>query len=209
MSDAAYVVMALHASKYFGMVTGLLIGRVDGETVRVEEVLPIAHSDLTIWTTPLTQMSLYLTEEHAKQKDYQIIGMYFANDVPTDQSIPTPPTRIGDRIHQYFPYPVLLRIEAERLTPERRKSTHCTRVFAKPQQDGSWGRASRPDATLQVSQRALSITDNILTAAFSVSSMVVNGLDPYQVSDFEDHCLDPRCDWYNSNIINLINGMTA
>lgn len=208
MSDAAYVVMSLHASKYYGAVTGLLLGKLDGGQVMVEQTIPVAHSDLTIWTTPLTQMALYLAEKHARQSNAQVVGLYFANDVPTDQSVPTPPTRVADRIREYFPHAVLLHLDATRLTPEKRESVHCCRVCVKFQKDSTWARAVKPDSTLRVSSRALALTHEVLTAYFADPPSNPYDLDLQQVADFEDHCLDPRCDWLNDRITKKVNSVT-
>lgn len=208
MTDAAYVVMTLHASKYYGAVTGLLLGKIEEGCVKIDETVPIAHSDLTIWTTPLTQMALYVTEKHAKESNKQVIGLYFANDVPTDQSVPTPPTRIADRIREYFAHAVLLHLDAARLTPEKRESSHCCRVCVKSQKTGTWSRAIKPDTTLNVSSRALAIVHEILTAYFDDTPSIPYDINLRKVADFEDHCLDPRCDWLNDHITKKINSMT-
>lgn len=244
MTDAAYIVMVLHAAKYASSsVTGLLLGHeqekdVDDDasstttneiqkTIIIDEALPLAHSDTTHFTTALAQIALMLAEQRATtmrqsspatHNKHKLVGLYYASAIPGDPGIPTPPTRIADRIRQlHCADAVLLHLDEERLRPSVRMQKHCARVRAKrninsssssvigripPNQkqqlkDGPWGRATLPDQALRVSQSALDMTHYLLASPPKKDAPI----SPYDVVDFEDHCTDPRYDWLNGKVV--------
>lgn len=204
INDSAYIVMVMHSAKYYSAVCGLLLGAVDKSCVRIEEALPLGHSDLSLYTTPLAETALLLAEQRAILTSRELVGLYFANDIPTDNSIPTPPTRIADRIRDKFSKAVLLHIDATRLTPAVRGQKHCARVCSKGKALGTWGQAVHPDRTLSVSERALRVADRVLTIP-TVQGTTINVSD---VVDFEDHCLDPRFDWLNADLISRLEAIS-
>lgn len=244
MKDAAYIVMVLHAAKYASSsVTGLLLGHEQEEhgddantttandiqkTIIIDEALPLAHSDTTHFTTALAQIALMLAEQrattmrqssHATHNKHKLVGVYYASAIPGDPGIPTPPTRIADRIRQlHCTDAVLLHLDEERLRPSVRTQKHCARVRAKrnlsssgvigripsdqkkqpkQQKDGPWGRATLPDQALRVSQSALGMTHYLLASPPKKDVPI----SPYDVVDFEDHCTDPRYDWLNGQVV--------
>lgn len=54
----------------------------------------------------------------------------------------------------------------------------------------TWAKGARSTGDLIVSDDALKLADMLMTGR----------LDAHVVADFEDHCLDPCCDWFNEGV---------
>ena len=195
ISDNAYTLITMHATKYTHGLSGILLGRKTSSQVEITTALPFAHSDLTLQTTPLTETALHLSEQIANIRNMTILGLYYANSNPNDRSIGTVPTHIADLIRSRNPQAVLLIINAKQLAPSIRLKAHCFNVYVKQEQDGTWARGVQDPSLLSVSRRALVAADAIMKGKLGADSF------SYTVADFEDHCADPTCDWLNAHIV--------
>lgn len=77
------------------------------------------------------------------------------------------------------------------LKPDARLKSHCFRICVRKTAP-TWAKGSRPKEHIIVSERALKMADMLMKGQ----------LDVHVVADFEDHCLDPRRDWFNDGIEN-------
>lgn len=211
ITDSAYLLIILHAAKYFTSITGLLIGTYESPNkVKITQTLPLAHSDISQYTTPLIETALLLSDEHTKLTKSKIVGIYYANGNPTDVTIPHPPTRIADKIRETFPLAVILHIDPDRLQPSIRRNAHCARVRVKVKSSvGSWVKAMLPsgDRVLKVDDDALKLGHQLLMKPGSKERVDVGGVHVEDVVDFEDHCLDPRYDWLNEQLVNRLDSL--
>lgn len=180
LSPSAYHLLCLHATKYTHSITGILLGEKSNDRVELTRVLPVAHSDLSIHTTPLTETALHLCEHYATTQRLCIAGVYFANDVVDDTALPTHAVRIADRIRQRFPDAVVLRIDGVRFKALVTGKEHCLVAYS----GEGWKRDSGGVLVEEIALRGL---DRVLR---------VQG-----VCDFEDHLLDPRADWLNLKVL--------
>lgn len=193
ISDEAYLKAVLHSAKYVSAVSGLLLGSqdVDG-VVRIEDALPLCHSATAQFTTPMAEMGLLLAHKLASSRGQELVGVYYGNEIADDRSIGTVPCRIGDKIRERFEKAILLMVESSRLSPERRKTSHCFRVCTRAD---TWGKGVMNDEVLNVSKKALRSCDFLLTDGCAA---------PYTIFDFEDHCLNAERDWLNRHVSELI-----
>lgn len=192
ISDVAYLTIVKHLSKHVHAISGVFLGSLSASgTVSITRALPIAHSALVISTTPISETALHLAEQKAADLNLQVVGAYFGNDVATDASIGTFPTRLADAVHRHFVGACLLMIQPSSLRAGVRKREHCFRLCVRDgTQAGTWAKGAKPKGELQVSDTALKVADAVLSGKGPV----------YDVVDFEDHCLDPRRDWFNEGI---------
>lgn len=193
--------MTMHAGKYYSTITGLLLGTASETEVTINDVLPLVHSDLVQGTTSVTETALLLAEQRAKETSQILVGLYFANENPTDTSIPLMPTRVADRLLSRFPNTIMLHIDAARLLPDVRMQRHCARIRVKQEASGPWSRVTLPDDALVVSERALCIAHRLMAESLAEHVAVSH------VIDFEDHCLDPREDWLNLQLSARLNAL--
>lgn len=195
ISDPAYCKVVLHASKYMTAVSGLLLGRLEGDnTVAIVDALPMCHSAGAQFTTPLAETALLLAQNASQARELEIVGVYFGNEIAGDRSIGVVPTRLADRVREKIPQACLLMIEAPKLAPAVRVKEHCFRVCARSDtHTGTWGKATLPDASLVVSEKLLQKCDNLIRTTSAVQG----------IADFEDHCADPANDWFNKNVLSF------
>lgn len=191
ISDTAYLTIVMHLAKYTSAVSGLLLGTSsDASSVTVDQALPIAHSSLAIGTTPIAETALLLAEQRAIIQNQKIVGVYFGNEIADDVSIGTIPTQLAERVRSHFAHSCLLMVDGPSLAMDVRRKEHCFRLSVRSKGEaGTWGNV-RPKEDVAVSENSLTVADRLLCGKGCV----------YDVSDFEDHCLDPRRDWYNSGI---------
>ncbi len=83
LAPDAYSVLFLHCCRYpTRSLNGLLIGRADGDSVSVEQVLPLFHTQISL--APMLEAALLLADEHCQQSGLQIVGYYQANELVDD-----------------------------------------------------------------------------------------------------------------------------
>lgn len=191
MSDAAYATAVLHAAKHPTAVSGVLLGQRAETAVRITRALPMSHSALATFTAPLATMALMLAEEAAESRGERVVGVYFANELADDAGVGTVPTRLAEAVRDAFADACLLVVEAARLAPGVRGLRHCFRVCVRDEGDSTWARGALPDDALCVSKEALKRCDKAIVDSVLVQAVV----------DFEDHCLDPARDWFNSGLL--------
>lgn len=192
ISDVAYLTIVKHLSKHTHAVSGVLLGSLTPSgKVSITRALPIGHSALVISTTPMSETALHLAERKAADLNLQLVGAYFGNDVADDASIGTFPTRLTDAVRRHFAGACLLMIQPSSLCVDARKHEHCFRLCVRDgAQAGTWAKGAKPKGDLHVSNAALKVADALLSGKGPV----------HDVADFEDHCLDPRRDWFNEDI---------
>lgn len=191
ISETAYCKAVLHSAKYVNAVCGVLTGRAEGEKrVVIEDALPIAHSSLAVFTSPLTECALRLAKALCTQRGQAVVGVYFGNEIADDRSIGVVPTRLAESVRESFESACLLMIEAPNLAPQKRLNTHCFRVCVRDTGDSTWARGTLPSDALSVSEKLLAKCDARLRNNALVHSLV----------DFEDHCADLRLDWLNTHL---------
>lgn len=210
ISDAAYTTALLHAAKHATTpVLGILLGRASKTAIQLTRAMPLCHSDLSFHTTPLAETFLHLLEAHthaqsentADQLHDQVIGLYFANALPSDMGIGIIPTQIGERIRQTFSDTCVLQIDARLLKPETRAKQHCMRIAVKTAAAGTWTQAILQPIALVVSETALRKVDGFLSERLELPIDIT-------VADFEDHCQNPRSDMFNGRLIAHLQSLT-
>lgn len=210
ISSDAYCKSVLHAAQHVGAVHGLLLGRfidrrenndaaksahAEGNPDGVVEILdafPVAHSALACGTSPVTEIALLIAETRAKALSLKLIGAYYAPEIADDVDIPVMPTRLADALRSKCKYACLLFLHAAALSPDQRQSSCAFRLHTLPQEpssSGSWARGLRDEKHFIVEQDTLMVCDGLLGHRDNV----------YSVYDFEDHCLDPTRDWFNTD----------
>ena len=112
LSHAAYAKVMLHACKHpSASVVGLLLGRLDGKTVEVLDVVPLFH---TAPLAPMLEAALGLVEKHCEQSEgLSMAGVYFANVLDSDDTVSPVAGRICSRLKAAFSSAVLLQVRRE------------------------------------------------------------------------------------------------
>mmetsp|Transcript_9563 Transcript_9563/g.23320 ORF Transcript_9563/g.23320 Transcript_9563/m.23320 type:complete len:208 (+) Transcript_9563:22-645(+) len=99
VSEAAYLTAVLHALKYPAhAVNGVLLGSFADGGVRVEQAVPLLHSDLAL--APMMEAGLALIDEHCAASKSQVVGYYHANAVHDNKDVSAVAKRIADKIHE-------------------------------------------------------------------------------------------------------------
>lgn len=80
-------------------------------------------------------------------------------------------------------------VDAPSLNPQVRLLQHCFRLCVRKNAT-TWARGACSKKDLVVSNDALKLADMLMRGR----------LDVHVVADFEDHCLDPRRDWFNEDV---------
>ncbi|PXF47941.1 ER membrane protein complex subunit 8/9-like [Gracilariopsis chorda] len=201
ISDAAYNTIILHALKYPTTISGVVLGSIGSQACAIESAIPLIHSDLAMFTSPLHEVALLLSEQKAKQDGMHILGIYYANAVADDRSIGVVPTHLANAVQKRTGSACLLLLNAKNLSEDVRKCRHAFRVCVRDGEiRGSWGKSEVQHETLQVSDRALKVADAILGG-------VVLRDQKERIVDFEDHCADPSTDWLNAKLVTRLNEM--
>lgn len=217
MDDAAYALMVQHACKNSSSaVIGLVLGMVspyNKTQYTLTKVVPLSHSDLVQFTTPLTEVALTLVEQHCEQhaSGLKIVGVYYAPALP---GVPRQVQRVVDKIHHNNRLRLntpLFVLDAERMTPQRRTQRHCVGSL-RFKSANSTKFASAKDAakaSVHVSAKALHVANLLLLPPNSKIRMTshVAHVSNYDVADFEDHCLDPRADFLNAHLVKLLDAV--
>ncbi|CAN8068618.1 unnamed protein product [Agarophyton chilense] len=199
ISDVAYNIIILHALRHPSNISGVLLGTATQENCTFDKALPLIHSDLTMFTSPMHEMALLLGEQKARQHNQQIIGVYFSNAISDDTSIAEVPTRLANAVQTRLGSACLLMIDANKLTKDVRRKQHAFRVYIREGEvSGTWGRSEVESDKLQVSERALKLADGLVDG-----SILKN--EQFHFADFEDHCNDPCADWLNVDLSSRLN----
>lgn len=213
--DTAYILMLLHAFKNpSSPVLGILLGKpspYNKSQYTISKIIPLSHSDLSLFTTPLTEICLTLTETYCTLNGLNILGLYYAPSIVGTQP-PRQVTRIIDKIHENGSlrnHTSLFCMDAERLVPSRRKEEQCIgTVRMKRRQESKFAAAkdSAQNVSVFVSDKGLHVADLVLLNPNSrerITSHVAK-FSNYDVADFEDHCINAGDDYFNANVMRQI-----
>merc|ERR1719316_2013827 len=62
-------------------VTGVLIGSINQKAVQIVDAVPLFHTHAL---APMLKVAFTLIEKHCQLEEKQIVGLYYANDKPSD-----------------------------------------------------------------------------------------------------------------------------
>jgi hypothetical protein len=112
VKSRAHTKICLHASKYpHSHVGGFLIGQHEGDTVIVEDVLPVCHGNPV---GPLLELA-GSTADRIYSRPLQIVGYYYADEIVDSPKSPVYINKIMEDIRQTSSAAVLTRLIPENL----------------------------------------------------------------------------------------------
>lgn len=180
--------IAAHLIKYPHGNSGLLLGP-SKPSPEVTLALPVSHSGLTLHTSTTFEIAVHLAEAYAVAHDISIMGIYYGNEAIQDESVGNVPSRLADAAHSKYEEALLLMVDTKMLTPANRLSGHAFKVYRKSG-SRSWARRRLEADALRVTARGLQGADKLMKG----------DLYALDVIDFEDHCADPKSDWFNEKV---------
>eukprot|EP00729_Bicosta_minor_P007758 gene7758-32636_t len=102
LPGTGYAKLVMHACKHpTAAVNGILIGRLEGKTVEVTEVVPLFHTPLNL--LPMLEAALLQLDEHFGPSGLKIVGYYQANENAEDTRMDTVAKVISEKIRKQFP----------------------------------------------------------------------------------------------------------
>uniref|UniRef100_A0A8R1I140 MPN domain-containing protein n=1 Tax=Caenorhabditis japonica TaxID=281687 RepID=A0A8R1I140_CAEJA len=177
-----YSTIILHCLKYPAKgVVGLLIGAKKGDKVTVTGCVPLCHE-----STPLAPpLELATSLVHAKF-GASLVGVYFSNAMPSDNSLNTYATRLADRISSVTSSPsILIQVMNERLMSDCDQD----RLVAYEKDGDNW------KETKTIFQGS-----NFLRGLQAVIQKKLYR----ELADFENHLDNPDSDFYNTSLSNKL-----
>lgn len=167
----------MHGCKHSSdLVTGILIGTVDQKVVKIVDVMPLFH---THSLAPMLKIACMLIEQHCRNLDLQIVGLYFAH--PSGSLDVSPVKAIADTIASNLPAATLWALDLSKL-PERKLAI----VGHSPAKE-DW----KPFSADAV---------NVGEKAMEHTARVVSELKYLDVVDFDDHLADINQSWLNTDL---------
>ena len=116
LAPPAYGVLFMHCARYpHRTVNGLLLGSIDGETVRVREAMPLMHSSLAL--APMQEAALLLADEYCSAKSLDIVGYYQANEVVDDMELGPYGKKLADKIRSQQKNAAILLLDGAKMHP--------------------------------------------------------------------------------------------
>ena len=127
ISPRAYLKVILHAAKWHGTVTGLLVGTYDpsSRAIVIQDAIPLLHH----WTdlSPMMEAGLQLVrplprltgctradlalaqaEIHAKAQGFVFLGLYVANEGVDDTTVPASTAAAADTMRKELPQTLVI-----------------------------------------------------------------------------------------------------
>ncbi|KAJ3103431.1 tRNA ligase [Phlyctochytrium planicorne] len=180
----AYLKFLLHAAKYStSAVSGLLMGTKTGDKLDVVDVIPQFHTASP--SSPIAEISIQQAEIYAQQSGKRIVGVYFANEIVSDQTINPFVAKIASKIEdQLGGGSALLMLDNARL----KVADIPIKTYAYI--SGSW--KPLPTNVLTSEDKNLKTLTTELTEKRSY-------VDLY---DFENHLDDIELDWLQNSKLN-------
>lgn len=179
ISDSSYLTLLLHSLQNPHFIVGLLLSPLSTPQT-VTHILPLAHTDLTIFTTSLLQTALSLSHHYATRNNLLITGVYFANDTALDIRIPVPAASLADTVHRVTGHCTLYIVDAKLLNSD----SHCLQIFQAGRPTWARGLVQMPNL---VSKKALTVAETAIKDYHCFAT----------VADFEMHVREVQLDWLN------------
>ncbi|KAG0162671.1 hypothetical protein DFQ28_000898 [Apophysomyces sp. BC1034] len=178
----AYTIPLLHAAKHPAQqVSGVLLGRVDGEKITVSTALSLFHH----WTamTPMLEAALQEAEIFASQKNLQIVGWYQANARHDDSTLHEDAIRVANVIRQHSKQAIIFVVDNEQLASLSNNAI-LPYIFSENQ----W--RCNKQAFTRDSSITLSYEDTLAKVRGMFSTAAY-----HRIVDFDDHLEDVSRDW--------------
>ncbi|KAL8287659.1 hypothetical protein RQP46_003517 [Phenoliferia psychrophenolica] len=182
ITPLAYLKVILHAAKWHGTVTGLLVGTYDAATKNavVQDAIPLLHH----WTdlSPMMEAGLQLAEIHAKAQGQIFLGLYVANEGVDDTTVPASTAAVADAMRKEFPQTLIVVVDNAKLgAPASPLLSHLSSGSA-------WAPTSSP----------LTLSDP--TSPLKALEQVRAGKQT-ALGDFDEHVEDVKVDWLKNAAI--------
>lgn len=101
-----------------------------------------------MFTSPLHEVALLLSEQKANQDGMHILGIYYANAIADDRSIGAVPTHLTNAVQERTGSACLLMLDAKKLSEDVRERRHAFRVFVRDAEiRGTWGKSEMQHET--------------------------------------------------------------
>ena len=116
LDGSAYAVLFMHCARYsHRTVNGLLLGTVEGDSVRVRETLPLFHSNIAL--APMLEAALLLADEYCGSNGLKVVGYYQANEQVNDLELGQFGKKIAEKIRSQTPGAAILVLDGEEMKP--------------------------------------------------------------------------------------------
>jgi len=189
LRQTAYVKLVLHALKHTTCaVNGVLIGRVEGNTVEVTDCVPLFHGQLGL--LPMLELALSQVDEHLATGKDEIVGYYHANEQFDNHELSTVAKKIGDHIARHCPQAGILLLDNRLLGALAKGSSKATPVVQLYVRDGSIWKLSSGGLRLRE------------TTANNLLCDYIKEERQDRVVDFDEHLDDVSKDWLNPTLFN-------
>mmetsp|Transcript_22730 Transcript_22730/g.51902 ORF Transcript_22730/g.51902 Transcript_22730/m.51902 type:complete len:213 (-) Transcript_22730:103-741(-) len=188
---SAYAKAVMHACKHsVHTVTGVFIGRIKDNVVRISDAVPLFHSHSL---APMLKVAFMLIDQYCQQQgDLEIVGLYFASGQGSLEINPFKP--IADKIASNCPAASAWAVDAAKL-PEKK---FALSGYFHSKDD--WKAVGSDGVTLGSGDEALK------EVARAISEMKY-----LEVVDFDDHLTDATLNWLNPSLFkgDKISGLKA
>ena len=190
ITPPAYAKILSHTIKYqHYSVNGLLLGSQNGDSMLVQDVYPLFHTGHGL--TPMLEIALIQLDTNFCSK-LSIVGYYKAFENCKQQTPDIQCERIMDKLSEHFKQPFLLLVD--------------NFALAKIKEEGSnlpFHTFNRQDNSLRLNAKI-----KLFSNEHYLIAQEVIGKRLFDVCmDFDDHLEDPKLDWSNVKITELINSL--
>ncbi|VDN58301.1 unnamed protein product [Dracunculus medinensis] len=172
----SYAKMIFHALKYpHCAVFGLLVG--SSERVICIDAVPVLHEPASLNVVP--EIALALVDSQCAYNSWNIVGVYFCNELLDDKNLDPSAVRIADKIALIFPQALIVQIVNTALRADSSEAS----IIVYNSQNKVW----RPKKFQLENEEA-------------VSSLVLSAIQNKlfrEITDFENHLDNPSNDHWN------------
>jgi hypothetical protein len=203
-ADLAYIKAVLHAFKHpSDAVCGLLLGKMNGNTLQVIDSIPLFHSQLTL----MPMIDVALTQVKAACQDgNKVVGYYVANESLTDDTLSAHASRIANRVKDSFKDAVVWQIINARVPPK--SDSLAITVYASSGK--GWSPSSADNMKIEFVKdsegeyKAIDTNEVFAGLRKSIEEFAFK-----ELVDFDDHLADIQGDIWNVNLGDRIKKLVA
>ncbi|CAI5741041.1 unnamed protein product [Peronospora destructor] len=190
VETSTYIKLMLHAAKWpASSVCGVLLGQKEGQGVLISDAVPLFHHEAP--SAPLLEVACAMVDASCqKSPRWQIVGFYYAGNgySPSDSStgISHFVGKVADKMEQNCARACVLVVDNDALETETKNGLH----FLQKDVKRGWTQM----------EKRLKVADDstkVLTRALQQNVQK-------DVVDFEEHLENPRKDWRNPHIVDLL-----
>ncbi|CAH0513595.1 unnamed protein product [Peronospora belbahrii] len=180
----------LHAAKWpANSICGVLLGQEKGQSFLIVDAVPLFHHETPL--TPLVEVACAMVDTYCqKSLKLKIVGFYYAENGSFSSNCENKLSHFTEKV-------------ADRV--EQNCSRACVLVVNKNQLQHNT--TSGLQLLLKDVKRGWTRVENRLTVVDEAATILTKGLEQTSetdVVDFEEHLEDPRKDWRNLHIVDLL-----